>query len=64
MPSPTASATLKRVLSSRLCVQDDGQDLVEYGLLMAVIAVFAIGAIATLGNTITTVFWNSIATSF
>jgi pilus assembly protein Flp/PilA len=40
---------------------EDGQDLVEYGLLMALIAVIAMGAVATVGTTINTVFWQSIA---
>jgi Flp pilus assembly pilin Flp len=44
----------------RLVVRTDGQDLIEYGLLAALIAVFAIAGITTLGNTIYTVFWNGI----
>ena len=40
---------------------DEGQDLLEYGLLAALIAVFALGAVAGLGNTIMTVFWSAIA---
>ena len=48
----------------KLSGASDGQDLLEYGLLMALIAVFAMGAVATLGNTISTVFWNTIAASF
>jgi Flp pilus assembly pilin Flp len=44
----------------RLVVRTDGQDLIEYGLLAALIAVFAIAGISTLGNTIYTVFWNGI----
>ena len=43
---------------------DEGQDLLEYGLLMALIAVFAIGAVASLGDTINTVFWQAIANNF
>jgi len=46
-------------------VQDeDGQDLIEYGLLMALIAILAMGAVSTLGQTIQTVFWNNIAQNF
>jgi pilus assembly protein Flp/PilA len=45
----------------RLYRCEEGQDLMEYGLLMALIAVAAIGALTTVGNTITTVFWNVIA---
>ncbi|MDQ3421170.1 MAG: Flp family type IVb pilin [Acidobacteriota bacterium] len=40
---------------------EEGQDLLEYGLLAALIAVFALGAVAGLGNTIMTVFWSAIA---
>ena len=40
---------------------EDGQDLLEYGLLAALIAVVALGAVATLGTTILDVFWSAIA---
>jgi len=40
---------------------DEGQDLLEYGLLAALIAVFAIGAVGTVGNVINTIFWQTIA---
>ena len=63
MPSNTF-ATLKRMINARLRLADEGQDLLEYGLLMALIAIFAIGAVSTLGNTINTVFWQSIASNF
>ncbi|HET8773168.1 MAG TPA: Flp family type IVb pilin [Thermoanaerobaculia bacterium] len=43
---------------------EDGQDLLEYGLLAALIAIIALGAVSTLGNTIQTVFWTTIANSF
>jgi Flp pilus assembly pilin Flp len=44
----------------RLVRRDDGQDLLEYGLLAALIALVAMAGVTTLGNTIYTVFWNSI----
>jgi Flp pilus assembly pilin Flp len=44
----------------RLVQQNDGQDLLEYGLLAALIAVFAIIGISTLGDTIYNVFWRGI----
>ena len=62
MPSNTF-ATLKRMINARLRL-DEGQDLLEYGLLMALIAIFAIGAVSTLGNTVNTVFWQAIASNF
>jgi pilus assembly protein Flp/PilA len=44
----------------RVARRDDGQDLIEYGLLAALIALVAIAGVSTLGNTISTVFWDSI----
>ncbi len=64
MQSPAAVAALKTLMNTRLRRSDDGQDLLEYGLLIALIALFAIGAVASVGNTINTVFWQTIATNF
>lgn len=65
MQSPAAVAALKRFVGTvRLRRSDDGQDLLEYGLLIALIALFAIGAVSAVGNTINTVFWQTIATNF
>jgi Flp pilus assembly pilin Flp len=44
--------------------REQGQDLLEYGLLMALIAVVAIGAVSVLGNTIYQLFWVNIAQTF
>ena len=41
--------------------RDEGQDLLEYGLLTALIAIVALGAVQALGNTVLTVFWSAIA---
>ena len=41
--------------------QQDGQDLIEYAMLCALIAIVAVGAIQTVGNTINTVLWQVIA---
>lgn len=60
----SAAATLSRFANARFRRSEDGQDLLEYGLLAALIAVFALGAVATLGNTISTVFWTVIANNF
>jgi Flp pilus assembly pilin Flp len=49
---------------ARLLASDDGQDLLEYGLLATLIAVFVMTAVTTLGNTINTVFWEVIAGGF
>ena len=40
---------------------ESGQDLLEYGLLMALIAVAAIAGVSAIGTTINTVFWDVIA---
>jgi Flp pilus assembly pilin Flp len=64
MQSPAAVATLIRLVNTRLRRAEEGQDLLEYGLLIALIALFAIGAVTTVGNTIQTVFWQSIASNF
>jgi Flp pilus assembly pilin Flp len=42
---------------------EEGQDLLEYALLVALIAVIALGAVSTLGQTIYSVFWKGIAAS-
>jgi Flp pilus assembly pilin Flp len=46
---------------ARLVDEKDGQDLLEYGLLAALIAVVALAGVATLGQQISAVFWNGIA---
>ena len=48
----------------RLVRHDEGQDLLEYGLLAVLIAILAMGAVTTVGQTITSVFWNNIAQNF
>ena len=44
----------------RLLRHEDGQDLIEYGLLAALIAIVAIIGVTTVGETIYTDFWRSI----
>ena len=63
MPSPVAVARLKR-LANALRREEDGQDLLEYGLLCALIGIIALGAVSTVGNTINTVFWQVISQSY
>jgi len=46
---------------SALVRDDDGQDLLEYSLLCALIAIVAMGAVQTVGNTINNVLWTVIA---
>jgi Flp pilus assembly pilin Flp len=59
MQSPAAVAVFKRLATVRR--SEDGQDLLEYGMLAALIAIFALGAVRTVGDIITNVFWNAIA---
>jgi Flp pilus assembly pilin Flp len=50
-------------VTRRFSRSDEGQDLLEYALLVALIALFSIGAVTTVGNVIQTVFWSTIAAS-
>jgi pilus assembly protein Flp/PilA len=45
-----------RTLLSRLWSEESGQDLVEYGLLISLVAVAAIASMKTLANAISNVF--------
>jgi len=49
---------------NRFVTRKDGQDLTEYGLLAALIAIAALAAVSTLGDTIRTVLWAPIASNF
>ena len=65
MQSPVAVAALKSLAETcKFRRSEDGQDLLEYGLLAALIAIIALGAVTTVGNTIHTVFWTTIASNF
>jgi Flp pilus assembly pilin Flp len=44
----------------RLARETDGQDLLEYALLVALIAVAAVAGVRTLGDAIYTLFWSGI----
>ena len=46
-------------LLTRLWQEEEGQDLVEYGLLLVLIALAAIGTMGTLASTIKNVFSNA-----
>jgi Flp pilus assembly pilin Flp len=65
MQSPEAVDTLLKVADQQVPPSEEGQDLMEYGLLAALIAIVAIGAVSALGQTIYTLFWKTIEnTSF
>jgi len=48
----------------QLTTRESGQDLLEYGLLASLIAIFAIAAVRLLANQIIGVFWGGIVTKF
>jgi Flp pilus assembly pilin Flp len=48
----------------RLARPVDGQDLLEYGLLMSLIAIFALAAVKLLGDQIGGVLWGAVANNF
>jgi Flp pilus assembly pilin Flp len=54
---------LVRMAIGRLVFRDDGQDLMEYGLLVALIAIVAMASVSVLGQTIYAIFWRSIGSS-
>ena len=56
--------TVVAALVKRLVVRDDGQDLLEYGLLIVLIAIVALAAVTSLGGTINAVLWQPIANNF
>ena len=64
MQSPVAVAALKSLANGRFRRSEEGQDLLEYGLLAALIALIAFGAVTSVGQVINQVFWTTIASSF
>jgi Flp pilus assembly pilin Flp len=63
MQSPIAVAALMEIAKTRTR-EEEGQDLLEYGLLMALIAIVAIAGVSQVGKTIYNVFWQAIANNF
>ena len=53
--------TFELAIIRKLWRDDDGQDLLEYGLLAALIAIVALAAVSSVGTTIMNVFWSAIA---
>ena len=64
MQSPAAVEALKQLAEARLRKDAEGQDLLEYALLCALIAIVALSAVSFVGQTIYTIFWQSIAQNF
>ena len=52
------------VAMTRLVYRDEGQDLLEYGFVMALIAIAAILAVSGVGDVIDTLWWGPIARAF
>jgi Flp pilus assembly pilin Flp len=63
MPSPHAVAEFLRIANAKPG-SEEGQDLLEYGLLAALIALVALSAVAAVGQTIYSVFWTTIEAAF
>ena len=65
-PPSIGSMPMQRVMTAvaRLAGNEQGQDLVEYGILAALIAVVVMAGVATLGQTINTVLWQTIVQNF
>lgn len=57
---------MKRVLDGlkHLARSQDGQDLIEYGLTAALIAIVAVAAVSQVGSVVSNVLWNSIVQNF
>ncbi len=51
------------IVVSRLVRENDGQDLIEYALLAVLIAIGAIVAVTSTGNTLNSILWQTIASS-
>jgi Flp pilus assembly pilin Flp len=49
------------VTIAALARRDDGQDLLEYGLVAVLIAIVAMVAVTSVGGTINTLWWQPIA---
>ena len=63
MLSPVAVERLKRIVHARF-IDDPGQDLLEYALLIGLIAIVATVSVGALGTVVQTIFWNNIANNF
>ncbi len=57
---------MRRVLrlAGRLVRNDKGQDLIEYGLLMFLMAIVAIAGIMSVSDIVNNVLWGTIAQNF
>jgi Flp pilus assembly pilin Flp len=58
MPARIWTAVLRRLRHD-----DSAQDLIEYALLIGLVALVAVSAVTEVGQTIVNVFWSVIAAS-
>ena len=47
-------------LFTRPALDESGQDLLEYALLVALVVLVAVGAVTAVGTSINTIFWTYI----
>ncbi len=47
----------------RLVHRDEGQDLIEYGLLVALIALVVVGSVTATGKAVFDIFWQNIGSA-
>ena len=52
--------TLVQLTIARLLLRNEGQDLLEYGLVAALIAIVAVTGVTAIGDAVYTVFWQNI----
>lgn len=52
------------IVLGRASRNEDGQDILEYALLVSLIVLVAIGAITQVGSVIRTVYWDAITAAF
>ena len=52
------------LLAGRLVRNDEGQDLLEYGLLVVLIAIVAMAGITSVSGVVNNVLWGTIAQNF
>jgi Flp pilus assembly pilin Flp len=61
MQLPFAIVALKGIVKLRFRSNEEGQDLLEYAFLVALIALVAVGAVSSVGQAVHTFFWENIA---
>lgn len=53
--------TVVTVLNRLMLRRDEGQDLIEYALLVGLISIVAVLAVSAVGTTVNQVFWQTFA---